>query len=72
MTHTRNWTHHCYLCADFQKFVTHQVEHEQDPSLRAFLIELWWEHQDTSDDRRCWNAFMSVNDPAMVVEFDSD
>lgn len=59
---------HCARCSQFMDALTPD---EVAPSLKSFLGELWFEHQDRADNMLCWNAYMSVFDPSQIYEVDN-
>ncbi len=58
---------HCHLCSDFMLNYT-------DPDVpiktKSFLGQLWYEHEDSADDMRCWNAYQSIFDPSEMVDLE--
>jgi hypothetical protein len=45
-------TDHCHRCEHFARHLGTPME----PVVRLFLLELWWEHQEQTDDVRCYEA----------------
>lgn len=58
---------HCGICSDFKQ---HCTRDDVPADTKSFLTEQWYWHQDSYDDIRCWNAYMSVHDPSQMVDLE--
>lgn len=69
MNTENEWLEHCRECQWYDKWCTSE---RTPPDMKPELVVMWYQHQDTRDDIRCWNAYCFVYDKAAIVPLEPE